>query len=247
VGSSASTAFPVTLVNAAVADGFADLIKALKAKGAKGKVNEATVMEVIRDVIKETKAIRFEGNGYSEEWVKEAEKRGLPNLRKTPEALSQLVTSESKKLLAELGIFSEPELVSRYHVRIERYVKNLLIEIDTLRSMVDTQILPACFAYHSVLTSGIASAKTAGLAAPQAPAADRLTKLVASLQSKRESLEDSFHKVEKLSSEDEKAKMLAAEISPLMAEIRSNCDDLESVVADDFWPLPKYREMLFLS
>jgi glutamine synthetase len=146
-----------------------------------------------------------------------------------------------------MGIFTEAELVSRFHVRVERYVKNLLIEIDTLRSMVDTQILPACFAYHSVLTSGIASAKAAGLSAPQTATADRLTKLIAALQTKRELLEGAFHKVEKLGSEEEKAKLLATEISTLMSDIRTNCDELESVVADDFWPLPKYREMLFLS
>jgi glutamine synthetase len=247
VGSSASTAFPVTLLNAAVADGFADLVKALRAKGGKGKVNEATVMEVIRDTIKETKAIRFEGNGYSEEWVNEANKRSLPNLRKTPEALAQLVTAESKKLMSSLGIFSEAELVSRFHVRVERYVKNLLIEIDTLRSMVDTQILPAAFAYHSVLSSGIASAKAAGLTAPQTVVAERLGKLIAALQSKREKLERAFHRVETLGSEEEKSQHLATEVSTLMAEIRTDCDEIESVVADDFWPLPKYREMLFLS
>jgi glutamine synthetase len=247
VGSSASTAFPVTLLNAAVADGFSDLVKALKAKGAKGKVNEAIVMEVVRETIKETKAIRFEGNGYSEEWVNEAEKRGLPNLRKTPEALAELVTEQSKKLMASMGIFSEAELVSRFHVRVERYVKNLLIEIDTLRSMVDTQILPAAFAYHSVLTAGVASAKAAGLTAPQALVAERLTKLIAALQSKREKLERAFHKVETLGAEDEKAKLLATEVSTLMAEIRTDCDDIEAVVADDYWPLPKYREMLFLA
>jgi glutamine synthetase len=247
VGSSASTAFPVTLLNAAVADGFADLAKALKVKGGKGKVNEATVMEVIRETIKETKAIRFEGNGYSEEWVTEAEKRGLPNLRKTPEALAQLATEQSKKLMSTLGIFSEAELVSRMHVRVERYIKNLLIEIDTLRTMVDTQILPAAFAYHSVLTAGVASAKAAGLTAPQSVVAERLTKLIAALQSKREKLERAFHRVETLGSEEEKAQLLATEVSTLMSDIRSDCDEIESVVADDYWPLPKYREMLFLS
>lgn len=247
VGSSASTAFPVTLLNAAVADGFADLVTALKAKAGKGKVNEAAVMEVVRETIKETKTIRFEGNGYSEEWVKDAESRGLPNLRKTPEALAQLVTEQSKKLMSAMGIFSEAELVSRFHVRVERYVKNLLIEIDTLRSMVDTQILPAAFAYHTALTAGVASAKAAGLTAPQASVAERLTKLIAALQSKREKLERAFHKVETLGAEDEKAKLLATEVSTLMAEIRTDCDEIESVVADDYWPLPKYREMLFLA
>lgn len=246
VGSSASTAFPVTLLNAAVADGFAELTAAIKAKG--GKATEAMIFEVIRETIKETKVIRFEGNGYSEDWVKDAAKRGLPNLRKTPEALAQMITPASKKLLSSLGIFTEAELVSRYHVRVERYVKNLLIEIDTLRSIVDTQILPAAYAFYGDLAEGYAAAKAAGLGnAPQAGVLGRLSTLVASLQTKREALEKAFHKVETLGSEDEKAKFLSGEISTLMTDVRSVCDELESVVADDFWPMPKYREMLFLS
>src|SRR5208283_753135 len=113
----------------------------------------------LKDVIAETKNIRFEGNGYSEEWVKEAAKRGLLNLRKTPEALEQIVSPQSKKMLTSLGVFTEAEVNSRYHVRTERYVKNLLIEVDTLRHIVDTQILPSCFAYHTQLAAGVASAK----------------------------------------------------------------------------------------
>ena len=149
VGSSASTAFPVTLVNAAVADGFAEITAKLQAKlkTAQGvtKTQDAAIMEVLKEAIVETKNIRFEGNGYSEDWVKEAAKRGLLNLRKTPEALAQIVSPQSRQLLTQLGIFSEAEVNSRYHVRTERYVKNLLIEVDTLRHMVDTQILPGVF------------------------------------------------------------------------------------------------------
>lgn len=246
VGSSASTAFPVTLLNAAVADGFAELTAAIKAKG--GKATEATILEVIREVIKETKSIRFEGNGYSEDWVKEAAKRGLPNLRKTPEALAQMITPSSKKLLSTLGIFTEAELVSRYHVRVERYVKNLLIEIDTLRSIVDTMILPSAYAFYGDLAQGYAAVKASGLGvAPQTALLGRLSQLLGTLQTKREALEKAFHKLETLPNEDEKAKYLSADISTLMVDVRSVCDELESVVADDYWPMPKYREMLFLA
>ena len=249
VGSSASTAFPITLLNAAVADGFAELTETLRKKGTKGtgKGIDPSILEVIRDAVKETVAIRFEGNNYSEDWVKEAAKRGLLNLRKTPEALAQLIEPKSKEMLTQLGIFSEAELVSRFHVRTERYVKNLLIEVDTLRQMVDTQILPSTYAYHGILAQSVAAAKAAGVTAPQLDALNKLSVLIGSLQQKRATLETGFNKVETLSSEEDKAKALSLEVSAAMLDVRKVCDDLEAVLADEYWPLPKYREMLFLS
>ncbi|MCU1293736.1 MAG: Glutamine synthetase type protein, partial [Bryobacterales bacterium] len=247
VGSSASSAFPVTLLNAAVADGCVEITKKLQDKMKSAKTQDAAIMEVLREAIIETKAVRFEGNGYSDEWVKEAEKRGLLNLRKTPEALAQIVSPTSKEMLTRLGIFTEAEVNSRYHVRTERYVKNLLIEVDTLRHMVDTQVLPACYAYHSVLATGVAAAKAAGVGAPQGDTLSRMTKLLTDLQSRRTALESAWHKTETLSNEDDKAKHLAKDVSNIMLDVRTACDELESIVADDFWPLPKYREMLFLS
>jgi glutamine synthetase len=247
VGSSASTAFPVTLLNAAVADGFAELTKQLQAKIKSARSTEEAILDVVREAIKETHAIRFEGNNYSDDWVKEAAKRGLLNLRKTPEALAQLVEKKSKELLSGLGIFTEAELASRHHVRVERYVKNLLIEVDTLRMMVDTQVLPACFAYHTLLASGIGAAKAAGVSSPQTEVVNRLGALIEALQTKRQAFEKVTHQVERLGTEEEKAKLLATEVSHTMADIRATCDELEAVVADDYWPLPKYREMLFLA
>ena len=247
VGSSASTAFPVTLLNAAVADGFTELTKALKAKLKTAKNANAAIMEVVRDAVKETKAVRFEGNNYSEEWVVEAEKRGLLNLRKTPEALAQLVTLKSKAMLTELGIFSEAELMSRFHVRLERFIKTLTIEVDTLRTMVDTIILPACYSYHGALAQTVVTAKAAGVTAPQSESLGKISTLLGSLQTKRADLEKACHKAESQSSEEEKAKSFSREVSDAMLQVRGDCDALEAVVADDYWPLPKYREMLFLS
>lgn len=247
VGSSASTAFPITLVNAAVADGLRDITEQLKKKMKTVATQEVAILEVIREAIIETKAIRFEGNNYSEEWVSEAEKRGLLNLRKTPEALTQLISGQSKTMLSDIGIFTQAEVTSRYHVRTERYVKNLLIEVDTLKSMVDTQILPACYAYHGSLVAGMSAAKSVGVNTPQMDAANRLTSLIEVLQTKRKAMDVVMQKVDQLHHEDEKAVVLSRDVSDVMAEIRVACDELESVVADDYWPLPKYREMLFLA
>jgi glutamine synthetase len=247
VGSSASPAFPVTLLNAAVADGCAQIAEKLKARLKTAKSREVAILEVVREVVVETKKIRFEGNNYSEEWVVEAQKRGLLNHRKTPEALGEILSEGSKRLLTQFGIFSEAEVVSRFHVRTERYVKNLMIEVDTLRGMVDTQVLPACYTYHGQLSAMVASAKAAGVAAPQMATLSRLSDLLAGLQVKRQILEKAYHQVETLASEDEKAKLLSRDVSGAMSELRTVCDELEAVVSDDNWPLPKYREMLFLS
>ena len=94
--------------------------------------------------------MRFEGNNYSNDWVVEAEKRKLLNLRRTPEALAQLLTKDSRAVLTKLGILSKPEIESRFHIRLERYVKDMLIEIHTLEEIVDTMVLPASFSYLGV-------------------------------------------------------------------------------------------------
>src|SRR5213075_1606773 len=143
VGSSQSIAFPIVLLNAAVAEAIGEITAALKAELKKTKKVDDAVLKVVRPIFKETAAVRFEGNNYSPEWVTEAAKRGLLNLRRTPEALAQLMTKQSHKLLTSLGILSETELDSRYHVRLERYIKDMLIELHTQRELVDTYVLPA--------------------------------------------------------------------------------------------------------
>src|SRR5580765_6783183 len=153
VGSSQSIAFPITLLNAAVAEVIGDITAELKAEIKKSKKVDDAVLKVVRPIFKETSPVRFEGNNYSDEWVKDAAKRGLPNLRRTPESLMQLVTKQSQKLLTSLGILSDEELHSRYHVRLERYIKDMLIELHTLREIVDTMVLPAAFDYAGGLAA----------------------------------------------------------------------------------------------
>jgi glutamine synthetase len=247
VGSSASTAFPITLLNAAVADGFSQLTESIKNKLKEGKNSESAALEVIRETIQETRSIRFEGNNYSEEWVAEAKKRGLPNLKKTPESLEELVTNKSKELFSQLGIFTEAELVSRFHVRLERYLKNMMIEADMLQSMIETQVLPAAYAYHGALAQTAAAAHALKMEIPQKETITRILNLINSIFAKRSLLDDEIHQLESFKSEEEKAKKFALKINDLMQEVRGLSDQLEAVVADDYWPLPKYREMLFLS
>ena len=247
VGSSQSIAFPIVLLNAAVAGALGEITEAIRSELKSTKKVDDAVLKVVRRVFKETAAVRFEGNNYSEDWVKEAKKRGLLNLRRTPEALEQLVTKESRKLLTSLGILTNEELDSRYHVRLERYVKDMLIELHTMREMVDTLVLPAAFEYSGTLVDAAAQAKSSGVSAiPQIEQANRLGAMIAELQKHREALGTVIDRAEGMHDSVEKqAKLLTSSGADTMAQVRSSCDAIELSVADACWPLPKYREMLF--
>ena len=247
VGSSASIAFPVTLLHTAVADAMGEIAQSLRDTLKKTKKVDEAVLKVVREVFKETAPIRFEGNNYSEEWVKDAKKRGLPNLRRTPEALKELISKQSRKVFADLGVLTKEELESRYHVRVERYVKDMLIELHTLREMVDTMVIPAAYSYLNQLTEAAAQAKVAGIAVvPQVATANQIAELVQELQEHREDVTDVIARVEaKHDDPPGQAEMLTTEGADTMAEVRKVSDALELIVADDCWPLPKYREMLF--
>jgi glutamine synthetase len=247
VGSSQSIAFPIALLNSAVAEAIGELTEELRAELQKTSRSDDAVLKVVRKAFKQTAAVRFEGNNYSAEWVKEAAKRGLPNYRRTPEALAQLVTKPAKKCLVGLNVLTEEELDSRYHVRVERYIKDMLIELHTLREMVDTLVLPAAFSYFGALADAAAQAKAAKIAViPQIEAANTVGKLIKELQKQRAALEKVIAKAETMHENlAECAELLTHQGADTMAAVRAACDALETAVDDDCWPLPKYREMLF--
>ena len=177
----------------------------------------------------------------------EAAKRKLLNLRRTPEALAQLLTKDSRAVLTKLGILSKPEIESRFHIRLERYVKDMLIEVHTLEELIDTMVLPAAFQYLGMLTKSAADAKAAGIkTVPQLEAANELGAQIQELQKRRAALGKVSAKAEGMHEELEaQAKLLTADGAARMADVRESSDALELTVSDDLWPLPKYREMLF--
>jgi glutamine synthetase len=142
-----------------ISDGIEEITVALETKLKTAKTKEEAIFAVVKDAIKETKGIRFEGNNYSSEWLKEAEKRGLPHLKTTPEALHEIVSPKSIQLLSGLKVFTEEEIRSRFHIRIEIYNKKVLIEAETMQTIVETQILPASYQYATVLAEGVAAGK----------------------------------------------------------------------------------------
>src|SRR5688572_16179284 len=231
VGGSASIAFPVMLLNAAVAEAVGELTEALRAEIAKGgsATVEDAALKVVRESFRASGAIRFEGNNYSDSWVKEAEKRGLPNFKRTPEALAQLTTPQSRALLNGLGILNDAELESRFHVRIERYVKDLLIEMHTQQQMVDTMVLPAAYAYSGGLAGAAAQAKAAGISPiPQVGAANRVGALIEELEAARNRLVKVITRAESMHEDpDKQAAVLTGDGKDAMAAVREHCDALE--------------------
>jgi glutamine synthetase len=149
--------------------------------------------------------------------------------------------------MTELGVFTEAELNSRYHVRLERYIKNMEIEVQTLRSMVDTLVVPAAIRFQSELAESVVRAKAAGVDTPQKDLLARVTTQIQGLGQARFELDKAYGRAEDAGSEEKKAHVFAAEVAQAMEGLRRVCDQVESTVADGLWPLPKYREMLFSS
>ncbi|HEX9562744.1 MAG TPA: glutamine synthetase III [Gemmatimonadaceae bacterium] len=247
VGGGQSIAWPITLLHAAVAGAIDDITKQIRAERRKTRKVDDAVMKVVRKVFRETTPVRFEGNNYAESWVKEAAKRGLPNLRRAPEGLGQLMTKKSQDLLVGLGILTRAELDSRYHVRIERYLKDILIEMHTLGEMIDTLVLPAAYGYAGSLASTAAQAKAAGITEiPQVDRANEIGRLARQLKTKRDAMVKLRDRAESMHDDPTRvATLLTSEGANAMVAAREVCDRLELLIADDMWPLPKYREMLF--
>jgi glutamine synthetase len=238
VSSAQSISLPVAFLNAAVAEALDEMESALSERTRKGASLQDAVLEVVREAIIQTKAVRFEGNNYAGEWVEEARKRKLPNLRATPEALAELVRPEAREFLSRTKVFTEAETEARYHVRMERYIKDIDIEVETLKGLVASHVLPAAYKQLSLL-SGAGSGRTVKSSVERLDGAlDLLNARVNDLQSAAEKAAEGEL--------DKRARVLAEQVVPAMASVRELCDRIEESVADEFWTLPKYREMLFL-
>ncbi len=247
VGGSQSIAFPVMLLQTAVAEALDELTSSLTKALKTAKTTGDAVLEVVKAAFQSTAAIRFEGNNYSDDWVVEAKKRGLPNLRRTPEALAEMVNKSSRKLFENTGVLTVPELESRYNIRLERYNKDLLIEMHTLQQMVDTQILPATYTYLGDLAGDAGRGASSGInLQPLINAANTVSNLVSTLQKARTDLSKVLTKAEALHDDIVKqGELISTTGREAMDAVRTACDALELTVGDSYWPLPRYREMLF--
>jgi glutamine synthetase len=232
VGSSQSLAFPNTVLNTIVAEAIDELSDTLEAKGT-GDLATA-VTEVVKESYIANKQIIFDGDNYDEAWHKEAEERGLKNLRNTPDALPEILSEPTVKLFGNYGVLNERELESRYEVWLEQYIIRANIEAETADSIARTMILPAALRY-------LALGNDAGIAAVTEEATPPVDELVAAIKE----LDSANQYPDGVEGMDlalhARDKQIAA-----MLRVREAADKLEKIVPDDLWPLPKYAEMLFI-
>ncbi|KAI9263243.1 glutamine synthetase type III N terminal-domain-containing protein [Phascolomyces articulosus] len=248
VGSKQSTSFPVTLLNSAVASSLTEMKAALrKQMGDKKIASREDQLAVIREYIIKTKSIRFEGDNYTDEWVVEAAKRGLPNIVKSPDAFKCLLRKENAEMLRQTGVFSDAELTSRYHILMEKYAKDVMIEAQTLLTMVVQHVLPSAYTYRGELADTASKIVAIGLdATAESRVLKELSPVVASLQDRVQELENLTNDWTTIEDVSELAVYASDKVIPAMEAVRELADSLERTVADKLWSFPKYTE-LFLN
>jgi glutamine synthetase len=244
VGSSANVSVPVSFLNAAVAQEFQKASARLKTLLQQKETRDEAVMELVRQLVVESKTVRFDGNGYSQEWRDEAKRRGLPILNNTAQALPVLKDEKITSFLVEQKVLTREEIASRFHIMVERYNKTLEIEAFSLFEMVTNQIIPAVETQLSAFYKTLEGIQSKGL---KTQYNSRIASLENTFEALLENTKALEFKLEKLHGLDEEAKMnfIATEIIETMAKVREASDKSELLVADELWPLPKYREMLF--
>ena len=235
VGSSAPIYWPQTVLNTAVADSLAQLADALDGLEPSDFEGLTTILS---GIVKENKQVLFGGNGYSEEWHAEAERRGLPNNRTTVDALPALESPKAKELFSKFGVLSERELSARLEIYWERYVKVQNIEANCAVDIASTMILPATARYLGDLNKAPSSRGINAIC-------ERVTGLADALVDAIAALEHAQHKAHEAGSVQAEAGVFVKHVIPAQEALRTVADELETVVADDLWPLPKYRELLF--
>ncbi len=249
VGSSQASAWPMTVLNAAVAESLdfvaTTLEKAVGKNGNPGKL-ETAVRDLLKRLIKEHKRVIFNGDGYSEAWHKEAEKRGLPHLRDSVEALPVLKSKKAVDLFSKYKILNRDETTSRALIFVEKYVKQVTIEAETMLSMARQMIVPAALLHQTRLAEAVAATQAADVdCEDQRQSLEEFVDLVGKFKVAADKLE---HGLEHHGGDDPfaHAKHVKQHVKPAMADLRELGDELESLVSDDLWPMPKYRDLLFI-
>ena len=243
VGSAQSTAGPNFVVNTIVADVLCEIADELE----KAKDVHTAAQAIVQRIATEHAKIVFNGDNYTDEWAKEAEKRGLPNVRNSVDGLKPMLDKDVEKLFTKHGILSKHELHARYEILIERYCKEINIEALTTLQMAKRQILPAAMEYSGMVASTVASIKEAGATSKaQSKILGDLCTLVDSLQANIVSLEKASDKACDVSNPVKQAEAYRDMVIPAMNAVRQVADELETIVDATVWPLPTYAEMLFV-
>lgn len=251
VGSTANCANPMTVLNTIMAATLKQFKKEVDALIEKGEKKEIAIMHVIRQYIVDSEKVLFEGDGYSEAWAKEAEKRGLPNVKTTPLALDAMVTDKAKKLFEDNNIYNHPELEARHEIELEKYIKKVQIESRIMGELATSHILPAAIRYQNLLTNNIRGLKEAGISEAGFANQKQILEKISEHINKTSDLVEKMIEARKICNNmtDTRTKAIAYQSQvkdTFFDTIRYHADKLELLVDDREWYLPKYREMLFL-
>lgn len=246
VGGSQNIAGPNTILNTIVAESLDYIATALEGDVKAGKSLNAAVQALLPNLIKEHKRVIFNGDNYTEDWHREAEKRGLPNIKNTVDSLPVILKKEAISLFSKYRVYTEKELQSRYNILSENYTKTVNIEGQLTAYMAKVLLLPASLRYQAEVAAAVNATKTAGV--DSSDQLDFLKKLTAAISLLQRSASDLEKALAHQANGDAyaHAKYMRDMVIPPMNEVRKAGDALETMVAEDLWPLPSYREMLFI-
>ncbi|MBV7268441.1 glutamine synthetase III family protein [Winogradskyella luteola] len=252
VGSTANCANPMTVLNTIVAKQLIDFkteVDALIDK--KTMKKDDAIFNVLREYIKTSKNILFEGNGYSEAWEKEAKKRGLSNNKTTPEALKVKVSKSSLELFESLGVMNKVEAQARFEIEMEEYILHTQIESRVLGDIARNHIVPTAVRYQNILIENVTGLKTIygsefkDFAKEQLALIEQISSHIEAINSLVTKMTNERRNLNKIDNIEKKADGYCNKVKPLFEDIRYHCDKLELMIDDELWPLTKYRELLF--
>ena len=254
VGSTANCGKPMTVLSTIVAHQLIEFkaeVDALIDKKGKGLKKDEAIFNVLREYIKKSKNILFEGNGYGEAWEIEAKRRGLSNHKTTPEALKAKVSEKTLKMFEDLNVLNRVESISRYEVEMEDYVMHIQIEGRVLGDLARNHVVPTAVKYQNVLIKNVSGLKKIygddfkRLAREQMTLIEEISEHIESINSNVTKMTNARKEANHLESIEEKATAYCFQVKPFFDDIRYHCDKLELLVDDELWPLTKYRELLF--
>ena len=251
VGSSANCANAMTTLNTIMAETLRNFRKEVDGLIEKGDKKEVALMHVIQKYIVDSKNVLFEGDGYSEDWEKEAEKRGLPNVKTTPLALDAMLTDKAKKLFERNGVYNHTELEARHEIELEKYIKIVQIEARLIGDLAGNHILPAAIKYQNTLITNIRGLKEIGVDeksySTQIDMLQKISEHISTIRENVDAMVEARKVCNNMTNMREKAIAYNTQVKDKYFDtIRYHVDKLELLVADEEWTLPKYRELLFL-
>ncbi len=250
VGSSANSSAPMTVLNSIMTDQLIQFKKDVDALTAKGEKKDVAILTVIKKYIKDSKNIRFEGNGYSLEWEKEAAKRGLSNIKTTPKALDAYVSKKTVDLFTRNAIFNDVEIHARHEIMLENYMKKMQIESRIIGELVVNTIIPAAVAYQNTIIENVKGLKELALPKANYEAQLDIIKQISEhinfIKNAAEAMVEERKKANTITDTRKIAIAYDEKVKAHFEPIRYHVDKLELLVGDQYWPLPKFRELLFL-